>query len=132
MKRENHQLPDLRFARLKFVLLMLALAGLLSCTKHASPPVKHYSFTGRIVSLDKPNQAAMIDGDMVQGYMEAMEMSYKVKNSGEFGALATGDSIHADLAVVDTDERNAEPDYWLENVKVTGHSNPPAVKPTGK
>lgn len=102
-----------------------------SCTKHTSPPAKRYSFTGRIVSLDKPNQSAIIDGDMVQGYMEAMEMSYKFKNSGELSQLAAGDSIHADLVVVDTDDRNAEPDSWLENIKITGHSTP-AVKPTAQ
>lgn len=131
MKRQSNQLRKLPFAKPNLVLLLLGLAVLSSCTKHTNPPVKRYSFTGRIVSLDKQNQSAIIDGDMVQGYMEAMEMSYKVKNSGEFSQLAAGDSIHADLAVVDTDDRNAEPEYWLENVKVTGHSTPPAVKPTG-
>jgi protein SCO1 len=130
MKRQSNQLPELHFANFKLMLLLLGLTVLSSCTTHSSPPVKRYSFTGRIVSLDKQNQSAIIDGDMVQGYMEAMEMSYKVKNAGEFNQLAAGDSIHADLVVVDTDDRNAEPEYWLEGVKVTGYSKPPAVQPT--
>jgi protein SCO1/2 len=131
MKRQSNPSPDWYFAKLKFVLLLLGLAVLLSCTKHSSLPVKRYPFTGRIVSLDKPNRSAVIDGDMVQGFMEAMEMTYKVKNAGEFNQLAAGDSIIAELVVVDTNDRDADPDSWLENIKVTGHSTP-AVKPTAQ
>ena len=131
MKRQSNYVAAMDLVKRKLSLLLLGLAVLSSCTKHSSPPVKRYPFTGRIVSLDKPNRSAVIDGDMVQGFMEAMEMTYKVKNAGEFNQLAAGDSIHADLIVVDTDDRNADPDSWLENIKVTGHSIP-AVKPAAQ
>jgi protein SCO1/2 len=113
------------FIKLTFALICVAVSP--ACTKHASAPVKRYPFTARVVSLDKPNQSAMIDGDMVQGFMEAMQMSYKVKNAGEFNQLAVGDSISAEVVVVQASDTDA--DYWLENVKVTGHSKPSADKP---
>jgi protein SCO1 len=121
----------MRVVRLSFALGLFCIVLSLSCTKHSSPPVKRYPFTGRIVSLDKPNQSAVIDGDMVQGFMEAMQMTYKIKDVGEFNQLASGDTISAEVVVVDTQDRDAVPDYWLEKVTVTGHSKP-AAKPTAQ
>ncbi|HEY6770614.1 MAG TPA: SCO family protein [Candidatus Sulfotelmatobacter sp.] len=118
--------------QLQIILLIMTLSLSLSCTKHATPPVKRYPFSGRIVSVDKPNQSAVIDGDMIQGFMEAMEMTYKIKNPSDFSQLKAGDSVTAEVVVVDTNDRDAVPDYWLENVKVTGHSKPPAEKPTAQ
>ena len=40
---------------------------------------KRYPFTGRIVSIDPQEQVAVIDGDTIPGFMDAMAMSYKVK-----------------------------------------------------
>lgn len=56
-------------------------------------------------------------------------MSYKVKPASILRQLAPGDSISAEVVVIEPDpgNRDAEPDYWLENVKVTGHAkSPPA------
>ena len=125
-------MPRTEIAKVKITLISLCIVLSVSCTKHASPPVKRYPFIGRIVSLDKPNRSAVIDGDMVQGFMEAMEMTYKMKNAGEFNQLAAGDSISAELVVVDTIDRDADPDSWLENIKVTGHSKPVAAKSTAQ
>jgi protein SCO1/2 len=130
-KRVENLVSDLTKPRL--LLLLLCIATSLSCTKHAAStaPAKRYPFTGRIVSLDKPSQSAVIDGDTVQGFMEAMQMSYKVKDAGGFNQLVPGDSISAEIVVVQADERS-DPDYWLEHVKVTGHAKPSADKPTAQ
>ena len=132
-------MPSLRLGRLKVILILLCIGASVSCTKHGAtfPVLKRYPFTGRIVSLDKARQTAVIDGDTVQGYMEAMQMSYKIKDAGDFGGLAPGDSITAEIVVVDmqnadNNNNDADPDYWLEKVKVTGHSKPPAAKPTAQ
>jgi protein SCO1/2 len=53
--------------------------------------------------------------------MDAMAMSYRVKDAGELKKLSPGDSIAADVVV-------ANEDYWLENVKVTGHKAPATDK----
>src|SRR5579862_9878801 len=117
-----------------FVISFFCVAVLLtSSCHHAQPPAtKRYAFTGRIVSVDTQAGSANIDGDMVQGYMEAMVMPYKIKPDSMLRQLNPGDSVSADLIVVEHDPRDesAVPDYWLENVKVTGHApQPPAAGP---
>jgi protein SCO1/2 len=96
------------------------------------PAPKRYPFSGRIVSLDKPNQSAVIDGDAIPGFMGAMAMPYKIKNAAEFNQLSIGDSISAEVVVADSKDKDAVPDYWIENVKVTAHSTAPAQKPTAE
>ena len=64
--------------------------------------------------------------------MEPMVMTYKIKPPSVLSQLSPGDSIAAEVVVVDHDPRdeNADSDYWLENVKVTGHAaQPPATGP---
>jgi protein SCO1 len=100
-----------------------------SCHRAAPPATKRYPFTGRVVAIDAKNESANIDGDMVQGFMQAMEMMYKIKPASALSQLSPGDIIAAEVVVVDHDPRdeNADSDYWLENVKVTGHTaQPPA------
>ena len=102
-----------------------------SCHRSKPQPTTKYAFTGQVTSLDMQSKTANIDGDMVQNYMEAMEMSYKVKPESILRQLAPGDRIAADLFVVETDPRDdsAVPEYWLENIKVTRHGQPPAAAP---
>lgn len=103
-----------------------------SCHRSKPQAAKRYHFTGRIISIDNQAQSASIDGDLIQGFMEPMVMSYKIKPESMLRQLSPGDSISAEVVVVDHDPRdeNADSDYWLENVKVTGHAaQPPASGP---
>jgi protein SCO1 len=103
---------------------------LVSSSCHRSQPqvTKRYPFTGRIVSIDAKAQSAIIDGDLIQGFMEPMQMTYKFKPASTLRQLSPGDSISAEIVVVDQD--SADTDYWLENVKVTAHGpQPPANGP---
>jgi len=107
---------------------------LTACNHKQSSPAKaeRYSFTGRIVTIDAQDQSADIDGDKIPGYMDAMTMSYKIKPPSALNQLAPGDSISAELVQTQPDEdEHAEPiNYWLENVKVTGHKDTaPALGP---
>jgi len=100
-----------------------------SCHRSKTPATTRYHFTGRVVSTDNQGQTAVVDGDLVQGYMAPMAMTYKFKPASVIRQLAPGDSIAGDLVVVDHDPRDesTEADYWLENVKVTAHAqSPPA------
>jgi protein SCO1 len=112
--------------------LIIVLIGIIffaSCNRQKLPATKRYPFTGRVISVDPQTESANIDGDMIQGFMQAMEMPYKIKPAATLRQLSPGDSISADVVVVDHDPRdeNADSDYWLENVKVTGHApQPPA------
>jgi protein SCO1/2 len=107
---------------------------LLASSCHRSKPqaIKRYHFTGRVISIDNQAQSASIDGDLIQGFMEPMVMTYKIRPASMLRQLSPGDSISAEVVVVDHDPRdeNADSDYWLENVKVTGHAaQPPANGP---
>ena len=84
---------------------------------------KRYSFKGRVISVDKNAATANIDNEPIAGFMDEMTMPYTIKPPSTLDQLQPGDSITADVVV--------EPDkYWLENVKVTGHSKPPANSTT--
>jgi protein SCO1/2 len=86
------------------------------------PAAKRYSLKGRAVSVDKNAGTANIDNEPIAGFMDAMIMPYTIKPPSRLDQLQPGDSITADV-VVESDK------YWLENVKVTGHSQSPAAKP---
>lgn len=92
-----------------------------SCHRSAPGTAKRYPFTGRIVSLDGGAQTAIIDGDAIPGFMEAMAMPYKIKPAAAMSHLLPGDTISAEVVVVQPSNSDAPPDYWLENIKVTSH-----------
>jgi protein SCO1/2 len=87
--------------------------------------VKRYAFKGKVISVDKNAETANIDNEPIAGFMDAMIMPYTIKPASTLDQLQPGDSITADVVVVSADNK-----YWLENVKVVGHSQTPAVTPT--
>jgi protein SCO1/2 len=120
--------------RISAVVIVLCFAiSFSSCNRSKSSNVKRYHFTGRIVSIDAQTESAFIDGDDVPGFMDAMGMSYKIKPASDLRQIAPGDSITADAVVVEKVPKNEdEPaEYWLENLKVTGHAKAPPAKGSG-
>jgi protein SCO1/2 len=98
-----------------------------ACNRAPSQPgaqsgAKRYAFKGKVVSIDKQAAAANIDNEPIAGFMDQMVMSYTIKPATMLDQLQPGDSITADV-VVESEK------YWLENVKVIGHSTPPATEP---
>ena len=78
------------------------------------------------MSIDTQSHQAFIDGDDIPGFMDAMAMSYKIRPEDTLNHLHAGDSVSAEVVTVPSDPKNedAVSDYWLENVKVTGHVEP--------
>ena len=78
------------------------------------------------MSVDSQAQSAIIDGDAIPGFMDAMAMPYKIKPAATLNHLIPGDSVSAEVVVVSSGAKNddAAPDYWLENVKVIAHIDP--------
>ena len=119
----------------RLVLLALILATILlsaSCHRTKAPVTRRYPFTGHVISIDSQSESAIIDGDAIPGFMDAMSMPYKIKPSATLRQLSPGDSVSAEVVVIQVTEKDknegAIPDYWLENVKVTGHGKqPPAA-----
>jgi protein SCO1 len=107
------------------ILLLLSLGSGVGCKRSENSgqqSAKRYALKGKVVSIDRNAGTANIDNEPIPGYMDSMVMSYTIKPASALSQLQPGDSISADVV--------AEPDkYWLENVKITGHSPPPG-KPT--
>lgn len=120
---DNH---TARFRRFLWIALILAEAFLFSsCHRFVVSAEKRYPFTGRVVSVDGQAQSAIIDGDAIPGFMDAMAMPYKVKPSATLNHLIPGDSISAEVVVPSAAKNDdAAPDYWLENVQVIAHIDP--------
>jgi len=93
-----------------------------ACNREKSQP-KRYALKGKVISVNKQVGTADIDNEPIAGFMGAMVMAYSTQPASALAQLQAGDSITADVVV--------EPGkYWLENVKIVGHSNPAADKPT--
>ena len=84
------------------------LSFLSSCHRSKASAAKRYPFTGRVVSVDTQAQSAIIDGDTIPGFMDAMAMPYKIKPAAALNHLLPGDSISADVLVVQPDAKNDE------------------------
>jgi protein SCO1/2 len=98
-----------------------------SCQHAQQTPAKRYPFTGRVISLDTHEKSAVIDGDNIPGFMDAMTMSYKMKPPTMLNQISPGDSISAEVVVQSAGQNDPASDYWLENVKVTAHGKAPAA-----
>ena len=97
----------------KHSILVLAMALGAACSRspQAKGPEKHYTLTGKIVTLDKAHQTATIDAAAIPNYMEAMTMEYPVKSKAEFDSLKVGEQITGTLDVA------ADESYTLSNIK---------------
>ena len=117
--------------RLLLAALLLVLSLSISACHRSKPQAaKRYPFIGRVISIDSQSHSAMIDGDNIPGFMDAMAMDYKIKPESMLKQLTPGDKISAEVVVIPPDPNNADApsDYWLENVKVTGHDQSPPAK----
>ena len=70
---------------------------------------KSYTFRGKIESLDAASKSMSINGEKVQGWMDAMTMKYAVDGAEIFKTAKVGDSIEATVY---------DGDYVLHNVRV--------------
>jgi len=122
----NHNPPSPSIALLGLCFL---LTFSVACNRGAPPSAeraqggtKHYSLKGKVISVNKQAGNATIYNDPIAGFMDPMAMPYTIKPPTALDELQPGDTVTADVVV--------EPDkYWLENVKVTAHSQTPAGKP---
>lgn len=107
---------------MRILALVLALTLLSSCHSTKAHTTKRYLFTGRIDSIDPNDGSASIANDRLPGVMDPMTMLYKIKPPSAVRQLAPGDSISADLIIIEPDDDYGRNNSWLENVKVTAHA----------
>ncbi len=80
----------------------------------AEENAKHYRLKGSITAVNKDKLEITVKHSAIAGYMAAMTMPYKVRDSKALETLASGDQIHAQLTV-------AGDDSYLENIVVDKH-----------
>jgi protein SCO1 len=97
------------------VIVMLFCVLLTACQSKPQPQGKRYELKGTIVSVDKAHSSALISHEEIKDYMEAMTMSYTLKDAWPLDVMKPGDEIQATLVVTDSSS-------WLEDVVVTEKS----------
>jgi protein SCO1/2 len=95
-----------------------------SAQSSAAPAFKVYHLRGKVVSTNPAAGEITVNHEAVPGYMEAMTMPYKLKDSSVLGQLHPGDTITADMLV----PSNAGDDLLLDRLVVVAQAKP-GVKP---
>lgn len=101
------------------------LAGCHSAPTHeaqssAAANIKVYHLRGKVVSANPATGEAMIEGEAIPGYMDAMTMPYKLKDPGILSELHPGDIITADVLVSD----DADGTVLLDHIVVIAQGKP--------
>jgi len=86
---------------------------------------KTYPLQGEVRAKDLTTNEVTVNHGDIPGFMPAMTMPYKVKNTAMLQELQPGDKIAAEVVV--SKDGN---DYWLEDVRITDESRRGKVKPT--
>jgi len=105
---------------MKRILVLCAVAticcGLWACQKKSKADgsgLRYYDFKGKVVSLEPEKKRAKVEHDAVPGFMDAMTMSFAVKDDANYAKLKVGDQIRATLVYNENDNRT-----WLENLLI--------------
>lgn len=112
------------------LLLLVAFTGCHSSQKasiesEATPNYKMYHLRGKVVETNAATGDVTLDHEAIPGFMEAMTMSYKLKDASILSELHPGDVITADLLV----SQGADADIVLDHIVVVAQGKPD-YKPT--
>ncbi len=89
--------------------------------------VKTYHLRGKVVSTNAATGEVTLDHDAIPGFMDAMTMPYKLRDTRILGELHPGDLLTADLLV----SEGADASVLLDHIVVIGQAKPdyrPAVQ----
>ena len=94
---------------------LLLIAFTVSCRSQRAnePVVRHYELKGRVESLDFDRKRVTVNHQEIKGYMDAMTMSFAVKDENVLKELKSGDQVQA-ILVYDSSTNLS----WLEDLKV--------------
>lgn len=96
------------------LLLMLFLVTAAGCSrqeKSESKPVVYHVLRGQVVALDRVSSLITISHGTIPNFMEAMTMSFNIKDTTLFHGVEVGDSVSGVVAVLHTD-------MWLDSLAV--------------
>lgn len=95
-------------------LLLIAFAVACRSQQASGPAIQRYQLKGRVESLDLKRKRVTVAHEEIKGYMEAMTMSYAVKDENKLQELKSGDQVQATLVHDKSTDLS-----WLEDIKVT-------------
>jgi len=102
------------FSFVSFLSLFICAAGACSRAPRSEQPViRRYELKGRVESLDIDRKLVTVAHEDIKDYMEAMTMSFAVKDENVLRQLKSGDRLQATL-VYDSSTNLS----WLEDIKV--------------
>jgi len=110
---------------------LLALFVLAACHSGQKPSApssaetKVYHLRGKVVSTDAAQGEVTLNHEAIPGFMEAMTMAYKLKDTSVLGELHPGDTITADVLV--SPDPNA--DYLVDHIVVVSQAKPDTKPP---
>lgn len=80
--------------RLTAVFAMALLAAAV-CLAQATPGKKALTFNGKVEAVNETTKSLKVNGEKVEGWMDAMTMDYKVDDPAILKKLKAGDQIMA-------------------------------------
>ena len=111
-----------------FVLVLIALVALGGCHRQQQPGetpasesnVKVYKLRGKVVSANPATGEVTLNHEAISGFMDAMTMPYKLKDSSILSELHPGDVITADVLVSQGDDAGV----LLDHIVVVAQGKP--------
>lgn len=88
-------------------------------------PAKRYPMQGEVISADVQRAMVIVKHGDIPGVMPAMTMSYQVEDPKEIAALKSGDTITAELVIVNDLGH-------LEKITLVQKASPPATSPAAE
>src|SRR5437870_4694050 len=102
--------------RVRFVLVIAAFAA--ACG--SKPDQREYQLQGQVIAVAGDRQQATVSHEEIKGFMPAMTMPYKVRETKQLDAVAPGDLINAKLIVLSNDA-------YITDVKRVGNAPLPTA-----
>jgi protein SCO1 len=94
----------LRVRAVLAIFLLLGVFGCLGCKPRPAAGERRFPIEGRVVSADAAMQTLTLAHREIPGYMNAMTMSFTVRDAWVFDVVHPGDTVQGTLVVTDNQE----------------------------
>ena len=93
------------------MLLLIAVCGCGRKEQAENKAVDYYQLKGQVVALDPASNLITIAHERIPNFMEAMTMSFNLRDSVLFHGVEVGDSVRGVVA-------RRRPEMWLDSLTV--------------
>jgi protein SCO1/2 len=104
-----------RIARALRAILLLLVAAAAGCTSSNGYDVRTYRVRGEVIGFENQRGRLILAHENIPGFMNAMTMAFRLKDSSLLHTFAVGDSIAATLVI----KRDL---LFLDSIAVTWHA----------